>query len=421
MRRKSKRVSALLAAVLLLMLPLASSAEEGAIYEWPSEEAPVLIENQSGLFLLGSDGSPLRVFSWNRNQGAEDRAVRLIDMDGDGNPNIVGSGTPTFVLQANGNPIFGEADGCRQVQVGRLVSRRGLDLVCVKRREVRAYTADGQFAWGFSPGVNIDYCRIGEVSGTGEDVECKLAGREQYVRISGNGELLNDAGTSHMVAAGDSRSYVRPVQEGVWTGEETFDLTGDGRPVERIVAVEAGLEIRRGEEEEPLFTVETGAKPLAAMVTTFGEEESSSIVALTANHIFVIRAAGEEVSRYSANAGRYRRVPHGELVSVFARGFGEGDSDAREAVRGVQAQISQCYGNRLRAHPFAGSGRQMVQVLVDESGAVKEVNQTASQVGDRQVEDCARQALRRGNYPAATEGQGTINVNIVFTFRDEER
>ena len=114
----------------------ASEGAEGAIYDWSAADAPVLIENQSGVFLLGKDGKPLRVFSWNQNRGAEDRAVRLTDMDGDGNANIVGSGTPSFILQANGNPIFGEADGCRQVLVGRMVGRRGQDLVCVKRREV---------------------------------------------------------------------------------------------------------------------------------------------------------------------------------------------------------------------------------------------------------------------------------------------
>lgn len=399
-----------------------ASAEEGewALYDWPSEAAPVLVATSSGLIFLSEEGEPFRAYSWRRNSGDQDQAVRLIDVDGDGQPNIVGSGRPTFVLQASGEPVFNLEAGCQQVLLGRMTGARGNDVVCVRQREVRAYTGDGQFAWSVEPGRNLEFCRTGDVSGNGrDDVECKYRGRDSYLRVGNDGAILEESGERSLLEdSARTFRYFGAVGEGVWTGEERFDIDGDGQATESLHVEDGSLVIRKSGAEEPVATIEIGGTLQAAAVKDLDGEGALTVVALSDRGLYVITEGGQEVERYGVDASRYRRVPYADLISVYARGFGESDEDARQAVRDLQDRISQCYGQRLRSNAFAGSGRQMLQVTVDGEGSVS-VQQTASQVGDRQVETCARQALEGGGYPAADEDTATINVNIMFTFRDE--
>ena len=411
------------AGLMVLMMGSASVAgAQGALYDWPDADAPVLVETSSGLIFLSKEGKPFRVFAWRMNGGEWDQAVRLIDVEGDGAPNIVGSGTPSFVLQASGEPVFNLEEGCQQVALGRMTGARGHDVVCVRRREIRAYTGDGQFAWSVSPGRNVEFCRTGDITGNGrDDVECKYQGRESYLRIGNDGAILAESGEQSLLAdAARQFQFASPVGEAVWTGEESFDIDGDGRAAETVHVEEGAVVIRKSGAEEPVARIAVEGDVQSVAVKDLSGEGALSVVVLTSRGLYVAQDGGQEVERFAVDASRYRRVPYADLVSVFARGFGEGDEEARQAVRDLQDRISQCYGQRLRSNAFAGSGRQMLQVTVDGSGGAS-VQQTASQVGDRQVETCARQALERGSYPAAEEESATVNVNIMFTFRDEAR
>lgn len=418
-------VVGIFSAAALCLAATAVSAQETQVYDWPSDDAPVLVQAEGGLVLIGNDGAPMRAFSWRQNDGERDSAIRLTDMDGNGSPNIVGSGTPSFVLEANGEPTFSFEQGCRQVLIASITGTRGQDLVCVKNDEVRAYTGDGQFAWSLKPGRNLDWCRAGDISGNSrDDVECKYRGRgNQFLRIGADGSVMAQSSEEELLEeARESITLFGAVSESVWTGQESYDLNGNGSASETLHVVDDALEVRTSGAEEPLFRVETSGEPKAALVKDLDGEGALSIIAVTDNRIYVIKDGGEEVQDFSADARRYNRVPYADLVSVYARGFGENDSEARKGVEAIQDKISQCYGARLRSNAYAGSGRQMLQVSVSEDGSVENVTQTASQVGDRQVESCARQALEGAEYPAAAEGEsGSVNVNIVFTFRDEER
>lgn len=398
-------------------------ADGSTVYDWPSADAPVLVENASGLIFIGPEGQPVRAFSWRSNDGERDRAIRLTDMEGDGVPNIVGSGTPTFILSASGEPISSFEQGCRQVLVANLVRRSGQNIICVRDREIQAYTGDGQLIWAAQPGRNIDWCRTGDITGDARhDVECKYRGRDTYLRLGSDGTILTESSENQSLEDARESIELHPaVGEAVWTGGERFDLDGDGSATETIHAVDGAIEFRKGSSEEAFFRVEIDGVVTGVVAKDVTGDGSLEVVAVTESRIYVISQGGESVRDFSANAGQYRRVPYADLTNLFARGFGDADEDAREAVRAIQENISQCYGTRLRAHPMAGSGRQMLRVFVGTDGSVANVNQTASQVGDRQVENCARQALERASYPAAEEEDAAINITITFTFRDEER
>lgn len=416
--------AALVGVLGVAMVPAVSAAEV-SVYDWPDAEAPVLVNAGSGLVLLGKDGAPMRAFSWRANSGERDPGLRLVDMLGDGTPEIVGSGKPSFVLRANGEPVFEIEEGCDQLIVADITASRGLDVACVTGREVRAYTGDGQFAWGVQPGRAVEWCQVEDVTGNVKmDFECKLRGRDAYIRISDSGELLTaEPGEAAMSGETPDLNEANAAPDAVLKGEERFDFDGDGKAEERLVVGEGSVKVvGAGGEDAPLVEAEVRGEVEAALVKAMDGEGGVSVVAVTSERVYVLDQ-GEEGARardFSADASDYRRVPFADLASVYANGF-EDSAAAQEAVRGIGDRIGQCYASRLRGNAYAGSGRQIVQVTVGQDGKVKEVTQMHSDVGDSQVERCARQALERGTYPGSQGETGTLNVNILFTFRDEEK
>lgn len=399
-----------------------TAAAETKVYDWPDEQTPVLIHNDSGILLIGGEKKPLRAFTWSKNSGEYDQPLRLLDLNGDGTPQIIGSGTPTFVTDASGEPIFNFEDGCNQVVTADLVDGSNLDLVCVGRTEVRVHTPRGSRAWSADIGRAIDWCRAGDLTGdTSHDLECEYRGGGQFVRFRGDGEVLTTSAEETGIADyGRDLDFVDPSTDAVFTGEESFDVDGDGSAGETLHAVDGALEIRKRGEEEPVARIDTAGDVVAAVVKDLDEDGQPEIVAVTDRRLYIISEGGEEVADFSADASDYSRVPHAEFAGLHTNGFGDSDDEVKEAVRAVQDDIAQCYGRRMRTAPFAGSGRFIMQVFVGEDGAVQQVNRRHSGIGDDTIEDCAENAIRGVDFPGAEEGRAMVNVNIMFSFRDEE-
>ncbi len=402
----------------------AAWADDGEVYDWPSSDAPVLVANDSGVILIGKNAEPMRAFSWNGNDGDHDQALRLTDMSGDGTPQIVGSGTPSFVLSSSGEPTFSFQDGCRQVVIADIVQGTTRDFVCVESQKISVYTDRGRFAWSIEPGRNIDWCRGGDLTGdTRDDLECKIRGAEQYLRLGSEGSVLaSSAETANLEGATESLDSPTPSTEDFWTEAGTYDLDGDGEKNATVVIEDNTLIIRvPGEEgDEELIRQTLRGTPQGAVLKDLDGEGGQELVLLTDSRIYIVTDGGQSVADFGANAGRYSRVPFADLHSVYANGFGEANDDAREAVKGVQDEMAQCYGTRLRQAPYVGSGRLIMQAIVNEDGSVETVQKRHSGVGDDQVEDCAADSLRGVSFPSTEEGQASVNVNVIFTFRDNE-
>lgn len=395
-------------------------AGETSLYDWPAEDAPVLVKNDSGVVLIGTDKTPLRALSWDANDGDHDQPVRLVDLRDDGSPNIVGSGSPSFVTDASGEPLFSFEDGCRQLVVSDIVQGTNLDVICVNSGQIRVYTDRGRFAWSVSPGRNVDYCLAGDLTGDARnDLECAYRGGNQFLRVSHSGEVLvTGAENQNLEGATEDLDEFPASADEVWTGERRID----GGDAKFTVEIEEGtLTIEREGQEEAVSEIDFGETPLASVVKDLDGDGAQEVVLASASRIYVISDGGETIEDFSADAGDYRRVPDAELASVYANGFGEADADAREAIEDIQDQLTECYADRLRAAPFAGSGRQVMQVFVGEDGDVQQVQKRQSAVGDDEIEDCAVQVVEAVSYPAAEEGRAMVNITVVFTFRDEER
>ncbi|MFW5968605.1 MAG: hypothetical protein ACOCV2_13860, partial [Persicimonas sp.] len=102
--RYATRLLSLFALVSFASMAFASTAAaESTVYDWPDENRPVLIENDSGLIFISNEKEPDRVYEWDIENKAEDfDPVYMVDLGEEDGYEIVGSGNPMFVLQTNG-------------------------------------------------------------------------------------------------------------------------------------------------------------------------------------------------------------------------------------------------------------------------------------------------------------------------------
>lgn len=424
MKTSWKYLSAcLLGAGLLVASGGQAAAQEAGLYDWPDADAPVLVHTSSGVLFVGKDKKPLRAYSWKANTGARHTPVYLVDMNRDGKPDVVGAGTPTFVLKTNSDPAFALAKGCKQVLVADFVADNKLDVLCVSGRDLEVYTHDGQSAWKLTPGKNLDFCRAGDINGDLKaDIECKFAGGNQYVRVDGN------SGAMTALAAADveiedgavALTLAEPVKDvTLLEGNTKVDLAGSGAKENTVTVDGKTLTISSSKQGVLPVSVDMKDEVLTTLVKDVDGDGTMELVALTKNRVFVISAGGKEVESFSSDAKRYKRYPLADLSSVYANGF-ENDEDARAAIDTNQDKLSQCYKARVQKNPYTGIGRLLIQVNIDGAGKVTGVQQMHSDLGDAQVEKCARDVLQKVKYPQAAGEAATVNVNMTYTYRDRE-
>ncbi len=412
---------AALAAAMVMAASSTAVAQEAAIYDWPSEEAPILVTNGQGLLLFNTEAEPFRAFSWDGNEGEHDQPLRLVDLTGDMSPEIVGSGTPTFVTDAAGIPQYSFNDGCRQVVIAEMGHGSERDFICVQRNEVQVYTGSGSHAWTIRPGQPIDWCRAGDLTGTThDDLECQYT-RGGYIRFSAGGEVL-DASAQNPGLEGEREeiSEVEPFGEDLWSGEQSVDLSGDGEPDHRLRAdgSELVLEVEGADEEEEAKRVDVGGEIEAVGLKDFGDEVGVAIVVLTGSEVAVITDAGESVETYVADPGRYERKPHAEYTTLRASGHGDREEEVKEMLEAVRQDIAQCYGQRMQTAPFAGSGVHNIQVELNDDGSAQ-LRQRRSDVDDERIESCANDAIEGIDFPPPESTPALVVVNITFSFVDE--
>lgn len=395
-------------ALLTIGLLAASStamADDTQLYDWPAGDAPVLVQNDSGVLLIGPDAKPLRALSWDANDGDLDQPVRLVDMTGDNTPNIVGSGNPTFITDATGVPELSLNDGCDQVVVDEFRQFSGLGMVCVDGSDISLYGGDGSRAWSLGAGRNIDFCHTGDLTNNTEnDIECKYRGRDQYIRIRPDGDVIDSsAETQGLEQPGEDLTETMPVDAVAGTGD-VFSIDGN------TITVSV---------DDEITSVDADADIDAAFVKNFPEAESEFLVALAGHRLHLVSDDGQTVYDYSTDTSDYSRVPHADYYALNVNGFEDNDA-VRELVRDIQDDISQCYGDRMRSAPFAGSGRYIVQLFVGEDGSIQQLTPRTNRVNDDQIESCTQDAVRSIDFPGADSGRAIVNLNLVFTFVDEE-
>lgn len=414
-----------LVAVALLAIPAVATAG-GSLYDWNSQESPVLITNDSGVFFLGSDKKVDRAYSWDRSGGKNKQDLFLVDLDKDGSTEVIGAGDPTFALTEDGDPFWTIEDGCNEVIVAEFAADDKLDLMCNRGTAVHIYTYDRQKVWSLDPGLEIDYCRAGDVNGDLKmDLECEFESRDGWIRLDSEGKILAKSSTEQEIPEDAiDLDEAEPVAGKVWKGETEYDLNGDGATEESITADGSSIVIQSRSKKSAVARTDLGATVQAAMVKNIDREGNPEIVALTASDIVVMDGAGEILEKFPADARSYTREPVAEFGSVYARKFSD-KKKATGAIREAKDEFAKCYADQVRAKFPTGTGQVILKGYIGSGGEVENIEMMHSEVNDSAVESCAQDVLRGLDYPKPasaddeeSDEKATVNVVIQYTFAD---
>lgn len=326
---------------------------------------------------------------------------------------------PSFVLATSSDPIWALEKGCQQLLVADFVVDKKQDVFCLNGKDMKVYTHDGQFVWELGLGKALDACAASDINGDLKaDIECAYKGTKQFTVIEGNGTQAIATATSRQIPETNvTLPEFAAVDGALLTGEQRVDLNGDGKPEERLQSDGKSLVILSGAQDVELARIDTKGEVVGALAKDLDGDGTLELVAVTRQHVFVISGAGKNVASHSANAATYKRQPVAQLSGLHANGFAD-NAQARTTVEGLQDSLAQCYAGRVRTNPYAGSGRLLIQLGVDDQGKVARTEVMHNEVNDKTIEKCVRETLQKAKFPAAASGQASVNVNMTFSFRD---
>ena len=384
------------------------------MFEWPNQQISVAYLDGTDAIFFDTSGEPYRALGWDSTQGNQFDDHIVIDLDKDDSPEFVGAGRPSFVLRSNTDPWWSVGEGCDQVLIGDFAADKKYDVLCNDGSALQLYTHDGQTIWSLTLGRRVDKCRAGDYNGDLKaDIECKWAGSDKIVRLDSSGEFIGKELKKHEIPKDaielkDERSALdNLLASGKSFHFSTFSVKVDGKK----------LTLKPDSKEAEAKTESFDSPILSAHIFEFGKK-GEKLIAVTDNDVGIINEKGNLEGTYSTSANRYRRSPVAKIKNVYANGF-KNTSKVTKAVKSLKDRFAECYEDRVRADSLAGVGQLLFQMYIDKDGSIKRINTLHSDLGGDTIESCAKNALRKGNYPGSKTGQGSINLDLQFSFRDK--
>lgn len=422
MKTAYTRIASALFGVAILGATTSAAAQDNQLYDWPDKTAPVVVTTPNGALYLHKDGTPYRAYSYSPNKIKGQPSMVAVNMDNNGGPELVGIGKPSFAISADGAPLWSIDKGCKQGLIANIFADEKLELMCVQGNEIKVFTHDNQFAWGLSLGRSFGTCSVGDTNGDLKaDIECKIGSK--IARVDGaKGQLISAEATESMIPDGNKNYESLSPVDGAASLEDktTHDFNGDGTAEEFVQVIDTALGISSKSSSKPLFVVELKQKPEAVLVKDLDGDKKPEVIAMTKKELFVISSNGKEVSSYSLDIKKYKRKPLAEFDSIYPNDFQDQEAAVAD-IKKRQADLSKCYTSALKKDDFAGSGRLLLKLEVDEKGKPIKAGSDFSEV-DKKVVQCVTTALKKGQYtPAAAGKTANINLTLRFTFRDQDR
>ncbi len=399
-----------------LLLPAGASAQT-RVYDWADDTAPALVTARGAIVFIHKDGTPFRTYGFSPNAKKGDADVVVADADGDDEPELVATGKPTFSLETTTEPRWFTAKGCKGATLGNFMADGKLALACASGRKIRVYTHDLQFAWELDPGRSVKSCTAGDVNNDGrDDLECTI-GKGRYVHVDGEGKLLSAEVDEPKLEAG-SEPFSRVAQPAAGLPSDMHDFDGDGTAEESLVADDTLVSIVSKSSPKALVTIDLKAAPESALVKDLDGDGKLEVVVASSKRIAVLRPGDKKAQAFPLSPKKYKRAPVADLSNVYANNFTD-DAAAQKAIEDARPALAKCYASRAKKSGLTGSGQLLMQVFVTDKGKIKQVSKLHSDIPDKKVVACVKKALKKTKPPAAIEGgEGSVNITLVFSFRD---
>lgn len=387
-----------------------------------SADRPLVVAGSDrGVVFIGPDHTVFRAYHHRQTalEGADQPFLWVEDIDGDDRKEVVGAGTPSFVVDDNADPMWGIAEGCDRYFVGDFIDDTNAEVLCIRGATVAVWAFDGQeyFNWT-GRGYSISACFGDDFDSDRKlEVACNLTnGDHLFFDIE---EWFNDPNYDP--------PRTGPAPDAITRGGVDYSAVGAtarGEQPLRVGAREVTLGFAGGAlqltTDGATATAQIGGSGIySAIAADLDRDGRREIYVGGDDAVHVLSSDGTLIATVAANPDRATRDARVNLRSATANGLENSDREAVGAVvsEGL-SEIQTCYAQRMGSDQFTRVGTMLWELSVDDGGRVSSASKRHSSLRNGPLESCVQGALEDLRFSPAESGSGSVSVALEFDFVD---
>ena len=396
-------------------------AADGHIYHMQevgaSDRPLVVAASDRGLVFIGAEHSVYRVFHHEQDapSGIDQTFLWIENVDSDSGLEFVGAGSPSFVIDDNGDPLWGITEGCHQFFLGNFIDDRRPEVFCRQTRTVLVRSYDGQEYYQWSGrGYNITTCYQNDYDSDGvQEVACDLtSGNHLFFDLDYDEPLERDGSAERPQSASgidpaDGLRIANGEQTLQWGSRQvTLSFNGGGLTISASGSPVASLQIG-------------GNGIYSATTADLNRDGAEELYVGGEDQVFIIGQDGALIATLAANPNNFNRDAQVEIRSATANGLEESDRDVvRAQVEAGISNVTECYQESMGDDPFTRVGTMLWHLTVNGSGRVTDSVRRHSDLRNTDLSSCVENALEDIEFSDATSSSGTVDITLRFNFID---
>jgi len=355
-------------------------------------------------------------------KGSLPEQIRIGDLDGDGHPEIIGIGKPTFGLDPTGNPLWDFPDGCSELATGDLQGTPEKEIACIHGRALTTLAVDGSVNWEVQlSSANMTGLAAGMLGTTDGKEGLEFNVNKEILRFAGNGTPLPGEATERQTQPVDFvGAYAAGLAE-LMSGRQEVDLDGDGTAADKLLVQGNKLTITVAGAPQPVeYVCPTGAILSLGVAEGLGPEGKSLIVVGGERLVAFVGLDGLPQKEVTVDFARATRQAKVELVGANGVGFEQREL-AEKPVIGILPELQACYERRHKAYSLTRLGKTMFRFDIAPSGKVASHEVLYTTLNDAEVNRCIVKAVSRLSFPKPSEPNALVTADLLFGWTDSFR
>ncbi|MBM4319535.1 MAG: hypothetical protein FJ125_06160, partial [Deltaproteobacteria bacterium] len=257
-----------LAAVLLCAMALALPVHAAAgpstverVYAIDTGKAKLVLAcTPAGMVVLNDKLGVYRIYRYQPLSKKASLRQMVVDLDGDGHPEIIGIGKPTFGLDPTGNPLWDFPEGCSELTTGDLLGTTEKEVACIHGKALTVLAYDGSLNWEVQLSSSSMTALAAGMLGTTDGKEgLEFSVGKEILRFKGDGTPLGNEYSERATQPPDLAGEQNEAHAALVTGKTQLDLDGDGTAEDSLLVEGAKLSLRvKGREQPAVYTFPAG-------------------------------------------------------------------------------------------------------------------------------------------------------------------